>query len=254
MRNKSPAFQFYPSDFLSDENVVLMSNQEAGCYIKLLCFCWKQGSVPNDTKKLAKLCGEDSESMATLWENIEPCFKVNGNGRLINPRLEKERCNQDKYHERQRKAGKMGAEKRWRNKDLNSTAIVSPMPNDSSSSSSSSSSSIKDKKITAKKDEFVFIFPVWMEPFKFHWEQFLLHRKTIRKPISNYAKHLAIKSIERLKDKGFSPDHVLNTCIEKGWQGIYEPKDEDPDAMERLRRKYENHDELVQKVDGRKTA
>ena len=35
---KSPAFQFYASDFLVDENVNLMSNREIGCYIKLLCF------------------------------------------------------------------------------------------------------------------------------------------------------------------------------------------------------------------------
>ena len=33
----SPAFQFYPADFLSYENVMLMSNQEVGCYVKLMC-------------------------------------------------------------------------------------------------------------------------------------------------------------------------------------------------------------------------
>jgi hypothetical protein len=36
---KSPAFQFYPKDFLTDENVRVMSLQERGAYITLLCLC-----------------------------------------------------------------------------------------------------------------------------------------------------------------------------------------------------------------------
>lgn len=38
---KSPAFQFYAAEFLADENVVLMTNQEVGCYIKLMAYCCK---------------------------------------------------------------------------------------------------------------------------------------------------------------------------------------------------------------------
>jgi hypothetical protein len=143
---KSPAFPLYAQDFISDENVVLMNNQEVGCYIKLLCFNWKQGSIPNDIDKIARLCGEDGGVMAELWQAIKPCFVElkKSPGRLVNPRIEKERQIQQRYRDGQSERGKLGAAKRWKNKDKNSDAIATPMANDSLSSSSSSSSSRKD--------------------------------------------------------------------------------------------------------------
>jgi len=137
-----PAFQFYPSDFLSDENVVLMNNTEVGCYIKLLCFCWKQGSIPNDVNKIAKLCNETGESMAELWLAISSCFKSSEkDGRLIHPRLDKERKKQLKFSQERSVSGKKGAEIRWKNKP-NSSAIAQPIAKPMAKNSSSSSSSI----------------------------------------------------------------------------------------------------------------
>jgi len=117
IKGKSPAFQFYPSDFLSDENVVLMSNTEVGCYIKLLCFCWKQGSIPSGVSKIAKLCGENSEAMAELWQSIEPCFRNGQPDRLIHPRLEIERKKQASFSKERSESGKKGADARWGKKD-----------------------------------------------------------------------------------------------------------------------------------------
>ena len=159
--NKAPAFQFYPSDFLSDENVMLMSNQEVGCYIKLICFNWKQGSIPDDINKIARLCGEDTSVMAELWHSLKRCFISNGtNGRLINPRVEKERLKQKKYRKERSESGKKGAVKRWKShkkRNNNSSAIAKPMakPMANDSSSSSSSTSVKKKVNKEKFSEFV---------------------------------------------------------------------------------------------------
>ena len=60
---KSPAFQFYAAEFLADENVVLMTNQELGCYMKLMCYCWREGSIPSEIPKIAKCVGR----IAQLW-------------------------------------------------------------------------------------------------------------------------------------------------------------------------------------------
>ena len=43
MVNKPPAFQFYPSDFLSDENVVLMNNQEVAVMSSSFVFVGNKG-------------------------------------------------------------------------------------------------------------------------------------------------------------------------------------------------------------------
>jgi len=133
-----PAFQFYPSDFLSDENVALMNNTEVGCYIKLLCYCWKQGSIPNDVNKIARLCNETEESMAQLWIAISCCFKDGVNeGRLTHQRLEKERQKQLKFSKERSESGRKGAEIRWKNSTAIAKPIAKPMAKDSSSSSSS---------------------------------------------------------------------------------------------------------------------
>ncbi len=110
--NRPPAFQFYVRDFLSDENVVLMTLEEKGAYIVLLCFNWQEGSVPNDAAKLARLCGVDGDAMARLWPGLRPCFpEVDGDHtRLANPRLAAERQKQQDYHRKLSDAGKLGAE------------------------------------------------------------------------------------------------------------------------------------------------
>lgn len=144
---KAPAFMFYASDFLSDENVAVMSNEELGCYIKLICYAWREGSIPADPMKIARLCGERPDHMEMLWLQIEPCFRDHPEipGRLVQPRLEKERERQAANRESRSKTGKMGAEARWNNElgqkfeSSNGSGNASPIPSDSLSVSVSGS-------------------------------------------------------------------------------------------------------------------
>lgn len=146
---KSPAFQFYAADFIADENVVVMSNEEVGCYIKLMCYCWREGSIPSDLTKMGRMCGVDGLAMAQLWPAIQNCFSsaTNETGRLVHPRLEEERKKQNEFRAERSEAGKHGAKSRWGNKKHlkakpsknNGSATVLPMAKDGSSSSSSSS-------------------------------------------------------------------------------------------------------------------
>ncbi|MCG8381822.1 MAG: DUF1376 domain-containing protein [Gammaproteobacteria bacterium] len=139
--NKDPAFPFYASDVLSDMKVMLMSNQEFGCYMKLLCHCWIEGAIPNDSKKIAKLCGEHSSAMTELWQEmwdtIKECFKTHPDDEslLVSPRLEKERQKRKDFKKERSEAGKLGAESRWGKKKAkngsangnnNSSAIGEP--------------------------------------------------------------------------------------------------------------------------------
>lgn len=109
--SKAPAFQFYPSDFLTDENVVLMSLSERGAYITLICYCWKEGSIPNDLKLLARLCGGNASEMQEIWDGIKNCFipSENDPNRLVHPRLIAEENKQKEYSAKQRE----NAKKRW---------------------------------------------------------------------------------------------------------------------------------------------
>jgi uncharacterized protein YdaU (DUF1376 family) len=107
---KSPAFQFYPNDFLADPNVVVMSLQERGAYITLLCLCWQPDGLPSDGHQLARMCGVPVTVFRKLWPALERCFRPHptDQSRLIHPRLEKEREKQETYRRRQSDRGRMG--------------------------------------------------------------------------------------------------------------------------------------------------
>lgn len=136
---KSPAFQFYPNDFLSDANTIVMTAEEIGIYWLLICVCWKEGGLPNNFKKLSKIARVGEKKFKKLWDaSLKICFYLNENGdRYGHARLDAERAKRSEFTASQSENGKKGAEKRWGSKD--GDAIISPMAKNSSSSSSSSS-------------------------------------------------------------------------------------------------------------------
>lgn len=168
---KSPAFQFYPKDFLSAESVRLMSMQERGVYITLICLCWTEGTIPADVKLLARLCGMPDSAFRKQWPAIVSCFKpaTDQSDRLVHPRLEREREKQSDFRRRQSDSGKKGAERRWQPHSTgmaapcdgetfsNGTAIQAPMANDSFASAlcslQSSDSSQKKERACARDDD-----------------------------------------------------------------------------------------------------
>lgn len=91
-----PWFKFNPSDFLNDEAVLLMTNEEVGIYIKLLCRDWIEGSIPTRWEFSARLVGLDPDfpPWERLVELIKPKYieiEINGIRRLTNSRLDRER-------------------------------------------------------------------------------------------------------------------------------------------------------------------
>jgi uncharacterized protein YdaU (DUF1376 family) len=107
----SPAFQFYPKDFLASSKVMRMTPAERGVYITLLCVCWLDGSLPNDVGQLARIAGLPKKSFARVWSpTLVACFSPRENGaRLVNERMEQEREKQADYRKKQR----ANAESRW---------------------------------------------------------------------------------------------------------------------------------------------
>jgi len=141
---KPPAFQFYPADFLADQNVVLMSMAARGAYITLMCYCWREGTIPASPGLLARLCGVDSSAMDSYWPELSPCFEPAKDqpGRLVHPGLEAERIKQQEHRKERQESGRRGANRRWK-KDLlpNGSAMAQPLAQPMAKNGSSSSSS-----------------------------------------------------------------------------------------------------------------
>src|SRR5262245_55245889 len=106
---KSPAFQFYPRDYLADIHVLAMSNAERGMYMTLLCLCWLEQSISPDLAELARLVGCGQQRFSKSWNcRLSRCFIVGNDGRLFHKRLNAERDKQHAFHDLQAAHGRLG--------------------------------------------------------------------------------------------------------------------------------------------------
>lgn len=114
MEQTSPAFQLYASDTIADKHYRLMSLEERGLLLSLLCECWVNRSVPADPDALAKWLGfQGGEVKAALSSRVVSFFSA-CNGELINPKLERYRKELEERREKMSKGGKKGAITKWR--------------------------------------------------------------------------------------------------------------------------------------------
>lgn len=140
-RGKSPAFQFYPGDFLSSDNVDRMSMTERGMYITLMAKYWLKGGLPADLKELAGMCRMKPDKFSRIWTKgtLHLCFSEK-NGRMMQSRLDDERRKQAEFKRRQSDR----ANTRWNKavKPPKADAVALPVPASSPQCSSSSSLSL----------------------------------------------------------------------------------------------------------------
>jgi uncharacterized protein YdaU (DUF1376 family) len=137
MPEKSPAFQFYPKDWLSDVKVMSMTPAQRGIYIQLLCFMWLEDdcSLPSSTEFLSTL----TNGLQPDIEVVKKCFYEDG-GRLHQKRLCKEKKKQEEYRQKASIGGKNSAARRWgkasvENKGTYDLVTTTLQPNCNTSSS-----------------------------------------------------------------------------------------------------------------------
>jgi len=151
--SKAPAFQFYPSDFISDPTVQMMSNAEIGVYLKMLCFDWIGDGIPTDVERLFNLLDCNESELSICLEKFEEI-----GGRYYNKRLRKEREKQLNRREQASAAGRASGRKRAEKRTtverpLNDRSI--PVERKSNPiSSSSSSPSVREKSKPKKSPQF----------------------------------------------------------------------------------------------------
>lgn len=107
---KSPAFQFYPDDFMGGKPG-LMQPEETHVYVWLLCLDWNHGAFTYDEAALARWCRVAARVFRKAWPAVRACFDET-DGLYHNPRLEREREKQDNYREKMSENGKKGGRPR----------------------------------------------------------------------------------------------------------------------------------------------
>lgn len=130
MSVKSPAFQFYPHDFLAGR-VATYSMEEVGAYITLLSFDWTLNGLPDSLEKLAKICRVSLRRFTNIWSVIEDQFPLCEDRKRRNPRLQGEREKQLAYSQAMSHNGKRGGRPK---KPQESRGLAAVKPDESSPS------------------------------------------------------------------------------------------------------------------------
>lgn len=110
-KQKSPAFQWYPKDYLTDQSIATVSLEAEGLYRYLLDVAWLEDGLPadmGDVCALVRKC-KTREHFDRLWREISHKFVMGRGNRLRNKRQERERAKQKRFS----KSRKESAKKRW---------------------------------------------------------------------------------------------------------------------------------------------
>ena len=98
----------YVNDFIA--STMVMSAAERGAYISLLCHAWIDDGLTSDKAKLARLAGCDRIDLKVALER----FYLDESGRYRHKRMEEVREEVMEKRNKLTKAGKKGAEARWK--------------------------------------------------------------------------------------------------------------------------------------------
>lgn len=218
---KRPAFQFYPSDWRNDAALQSCSIAARGLWHELLCVmheCTPYGylainGVGMDETQAARLVGVSPAEFRKLLAELER-FGVfsRTDGVIYSRRMVKD----EHLRETRAAAGRLGGNPNLVNQTPKQTDNQEPTPSSTSSSSTSLTPKTKPKSRCA--------LPDWVE--RELWEQFIQHRKELKKPLTAHAERLLLAELDRLRERGYDPPAVVNQSIASGWLGLFPIKAE----------------------------
>lgn len=134
-RTKNPAYIEYPSDVLNNEIFKSMNMMQRGVLWTMRLYCWVNGDVPSDMKKLAQLLGAKENEMRKAFEDgkiIDFFQKREGTERLFSPDLDAYRDELLNKKIKRQEDGKASADVRWYG-NRNGNAIPDGMASDMNS-------------------------------------------------------------------------------------------------------------------------
>lgn len=123
---KAPAFQWYPKDCDTDENVRLMDDAEFGFYVRCLNHAWMNDGIPGDLADLAKILHRPLGRVKAYWSRVGKCFVIDEHGRARNPKQELQRNELREFRESRKRA----ADARWKLSQPDARASNVHMQND----------------------------------------------------------------------------------------------------------------------------
>lgn len=123
MSERAPAFQWYPADYLADAKVQFLTSAQEGIYIRLLCYAWREFTIPAEPSQAIMICKRDAK-LKDVTHVLDTMFVASPvQGRLRHDRLEEERKKQENHRQKCSEAGTKSARNRQRSFNDRSTTV-----------------------------------------------------------------------------------------------------------------------------------
>jgi hypothetical protein len=143
---KPPAFQWYPRDCDTDENVRMMDDSEFGFYVRCLNHSWVNDGLPVSLEDVARIIGRPLARVEKYWVRVGNCFVVIDN-RLRNLKQEAQRTEYEAFQKKRRNAAII----RWDKPIVDSKSNAHALHVESSASSPAPASATEVLKPPAPK-------------------------------------------------------------------------------------------------------
>jgi uncharacterized protein YdaU (DUF1376 family) len=112
MRKKPDIWMpLYIGDYLADTSH--LTTEQHGAYILLLMHSWKNGPLPNNEAQLRAITRLDRDAWSNAWSILQAFFEHDGNGCLIQKRLEAERTEWQAKKTKHSGKARVAANGRW---------------------------------------------------------------------------------------------------------------------------------------------
>ena len=86
----SPHFKFFPREWLTSPDIITMSLEEQGAFVRLLCLQWIHGVIEH--RQIRGMLGWNDEQIQKFLSGpVSECFERTEEGHLVNPKLLGER-------------------------------------------------------------------------------------------------------------------------------------------------------------------
>ncbi len=215
---KDPAFLFYSSDFLT--GTFLMSDEQVGIYIRLLCYQHQHGRICDDDMKI--MCKSHHAFMLRK-------FSKDDSGLFYNFRLEEEINKRRNYSESRRK-NRTNAEnedkKPEKHSKINtskpkniSSSYVQHMENENEIVNVDVNTNEKRKSNRAEKK---IVYPFDTPDFIKTWELFLQYKIQRKEKYTQIGEQAQLKKLSREANGDVSVAiAMINQSLENNWQGIF---------------------------------
>lgn len=206
---------------------MLMSLEEQGCYLRMLCIQWEHGHV--ERRHLRGLLAKSEYEIDQLLKGtIGECFEETDEGHLVNPRLRDERQGAADLIEKRRQAGRARARKANQGPTSASAQHSSAIADAEAEAEAEYRRAKRGGKRRNAADELRFAVTDWERlngpmpsALLQALEEYLATRKDMRAPL--WTREMWMKNLAG----GFTPGELaeaFNLASRSGWKSVHPKK------------------------------